>query len=69
ISEHDNSLDLRLAAEVAPFFRLTNEKATEIIQHTTNIVSQWQKIATKNNISREEQAQMSAAFKTSPSII
>jgi serine/threonine-protein kinase HipA len=39
ISAHDNSLDLNLAIEVAPFFRLTNEKAIAIIQNTVNVIS------------------------------
>ena len=58
ISAHDNSLDLDLAAEVAPFFRLTNDRAMAIIQHTMHAVSQWRQLATKYKISRDEQERM-----------
>ncbi|GHT50509.1 toxin HipA [Bacteroidia bacterium] len=63
ISAHDNSLNLDLAAEVAPFFRLTNETAAKIIQDTGKIVSQWKQIAAKYKISRDEQDRMSFAFR------
>jgi serine/threonine-protein kinase HipA len=63
ISAHDNSLNLDLAAEVAPFFRLTNEVAAKIIQDTGKVVSQWKQIAAKYKISRDEQDRMSAAFR------
>jgi serine/threonine-protein kinase HipA len=64
ISAHDNSLDLNLATEVAPFFRLTNVKATAIIQNTINVVPKWRQLAAKYKISRDEQERMSPAFKT-----
>jgi serine/threonine-protein kinase HipA len=63
ISAHDNSLNLDLAAEVAPFFRLTNEAATKIIQDTGKAVSQWKQVATKYKISRNEQDRISSAFR------
>ena len=62
ISTHDNSLDLKLAAEVAPFFRLTDLRATTIIQNTTGIVSKWKQIARNYKISSDEQDRMSPAF-------
>ena len=62
ITTHDNSLDLKLAAEVAPFFRLTDMRATTIIQNTTGIVSKWKLIARKYKISSDEQDRMSPAF-------
>ncbi|MDR1681848.1 MAG: HipA domain-containing protein [Candidatus Symbiothrix sp.] len=64
ISAHDNALDLDLAAEVAPFFRLTDDKATAIIQNTVNVVSRWKQIAAKYKLSRDEQERMSPAFRT-----
>jgi len=64
ITTHDNSLDLKLAAEVAPFFRLTDMRATTIIQNTTDIVSKWKLIARKYKISSDEQDRMSPAFST-----
>jgi serine/threonine-protein kinase HipA len=66
ISTHDNSLDLNLAVEVAPFFRLTNDKATAIIQNTVNVVSKWKQFAAKYKISRDEQDRMSSAFRFVP---
>jgi serine/threonine-protein kinase HipA len=62
ISTYDNSLNLSLAAEVAHFFRLTNDEATVIIQNTVNAVSIWRQIAAKYKISKEEQDRMSMAF-------
>jgi len=64
ISAQDNSLDLNLATEVAPFFRLTNDKATVIIQNTVNVVSKWKQFAMKYKLSRDEQDRMSSAFRT-----
>ena len=63
ISEHDNSLNTDLAMEVAPFFRLTNNRATDIIKNTAQVVSNWKKLALKYRIPREEQDRMSAAFR------
>ena len=63
ISTHDNSLDLGLTLEVAPFFRLTHEQASVIIQNMVNVVSKWKEIAAKYKISRNEQDRMSAAFR------
>jgi serine/threonine-protein kinase HipA len=62
ISAHDNALDLDLAIEVAPFFRLTDDKATDIIHNTVSVVSGWRHIAAKYKLSREEQDRMSHAF-------
>ena len=64
ISAHDNSLDLNLAIEVAPFFRLTNDKATAIIQNTVIVISKWKQLAVKYKLSRDEQDRMSPAFRT-----
>jgi len=66
ISTHDNSLNLDLASEVALFFRLTDDKATAIIQNTVNIVSKWKQLAAKYKISRDEQDRMSPAFRFVP---
>ena len=63
ISAHDNSLDLHLATEVAPFFRLTNERADVIIQNTIGVISKWKQLAGEYKLSREEQDRMSPAFK------
>jgi len=62
ISEFDNSLDLNLAKEMSPHFRINKEKVENIIENIKNAVSQWQKLANKYNISKEEQNFMSSAF-------
>ena len=69
ISAHDNSLDLNLAVEVAPFFRLANEKAISIIQNIGNTVSQWKQIAAKYKFSRDELDRMAPAFRIFPEFI
>jgi serine/threonine-protein kinase HipA len=63
ISEHDNSLDLDLAIEVADNFRLTSVQAEKIIQHTIKEVSKWRQIAKKYKITKDEQERMSNAFR------
>lgn len=63
ISEDDNSLDLGLAREVAPFFRLDKTKANSIIQKMTEIVGTWKEVATKYKIPRSEQELMERAFR------
>ncbi|OBX25712.1 serine/threonine-protein kinase HipA [Gelidibacter algens] len=64
ISDVDNSLDLDLALEVAVFFRLSEERANEIIDEVWNAVGHWKDVATKYGISRLEQELKSLAFKT-----
>ena len=62
ISTDDNSLDIDLALSVAEYFRLDEEKATQIIEQVTKGVSSWKQVATKYKLSRSEQEQMAAAF-------
>jgi serine/threonine-protein kinase HipA len=64
ISMDDNSLNLNLAIEAAPLFRLTNEKATTIIKNIGNAVSQWKQVAAKYKLSRDELDRMTPAFRT-----
>ncbi|MDR0973715.1 MAG: type II toxin-antitoxin system HipA family toxin [Prevotellaceae bacterium] len=63
ISDKDNSLDLGLAREIAPYLRLSDNKATSIIKHIGNIVSDWRRVATQYKIPRNEQEQMKPAFR------
>jgi len=67
ISDEDNSLDLNLAMKVSGFFRLSEKRATEIIEEVLNAVAGWKKIATKYGISRVEQELKAIAFKTNKS--
>lgn len=64
ISENDNSLDLDLAREVAESFRLNPKKASQIIEQVKNSVTGWRKLANKLNIPKNEQEEMSIAFRT-----
>lgn len=62
ISDEDNSLDLNLAIEVCEFFRLSEERAQEIISEIKSVVCTWKEVATKHGISRSEQELKSLAF-------
>ena len=62
ITDADNSLDLDLALQVAGYFRLTDDKAGNIITEVSGAVKEWKKFAAKNNISNAEQERMSEAF-------
>lgn len=64
ISEDDNALDLDLAMDVSPYFRISNNRADEIIKQVLNAVSNWQNLAKKYGISRVEQELKSMAFKS-----
>jgi len=64
ISDEDNSLDLDLALEVSEFFRLSEERATEIMEEVMVAVSSWNEVAIKYGISRRERELKSIAFKT-----
>jgi len=62
ISEEDNSLDLDLAISVAGYFRLSDERAKEIIDRVTNVVDGWKNLAAKYKIPKAEQERMATAF-------
>lgn len=62
ISESDNTLDLALAREVAPYFRIENERADEIIKQVAKAVQMWPVVARLNRIPKSEQDRMSSAF-------
>lgn len=63
ISEDDNSLDFDLAMSVAPYFRLSDKKAVEIIDKVRKSVADWRKVATSYGIPRADQEQMEIAFR------
>lgn len=65
ISENDNALDLGLALSVAPYFRLKNEDAVDIIDNLKSTISQWRNVAAEIGISVKEQKMMSGAFQLS----
>ncbi len=62
ISETDNALDLDLALEVTPYFRLGESHAEEIIRSTVNGVQDWREVAQHCKISKSEQDRMVSAF-------
>ena len=62
ISELDNALDLNLARQVAPYFRLEKPVAETIIAEVAEAVSHWRAVATHHAISRAEQNRMQLAF-------
>lgn len=62
ISEDDNSLDFDLCMSVIDYFRWQSKEATEFINQTKKVVSQWNKKASFLNISNSEQSLMESAF-------
>lgn len=62
ISEDDNALDLDLALEVCPYFRLNKDRAIEIIEEVKSAVLNWRNVATKYGISKAEQELKRMAF-------
>lgn len=63
ISEDDNSLDFDLARSVAGIYRLSDQKASEIIEQVRDVVSGWESHAQNVGISRSERAEMATAFR------
>ncbi len=63
ISTTDNALSMDLALEVAPYFRVSDEKAIEIISVVQSEVSHWESIAEKMGIPKSERTAMTKAFK------
>jgi serine/threonine-protein kinase HipA len=63
ISTTDNALSIDLSLEVAEYFRVSDEKATEIISVVQSEVSKWESIAEKVGIPKSERNSMAKAFK------
>ena len=63
ISETDNALDLQLALEVAPFFRLAIPQAESVMAEVVVAVRGWRAVAMRYQLSREEQELMANAFR------
>lgn len=63
ISEDDNSLDFDLARSVAGMYRLSDQKASEIIGQVRDVVSGWESHAQNIGISRSEREEMATAFR------
>jgi serine/threonine-protein kinase HipA len=56
-------LQLDLAREVAPYFRVAANAAGEIIERFRRVVSQWRTIAKKLRIPAREQERMAESFR------
>lgn len=65
ISETDNALEIDLAIEVAPYFRIKSNKAIQIVESVKKAVSKWRTIATQYKISKNDEELMSRAFENS----
>ena len=63
ISEKDNSLELDLALEVAPYFRVSKQTASTIIEQVTKSVRAWSTIAEKYGISKSDRELMEPSFR------
>jgi serine/threonine-protein kinase HipA len=63
ISEADNTMDLELAFAVAPYFRVPDAMAAEIVERQRRMVSQWRKIAEPLGIAARQQERMAGAFR------
>lgn len=62
IDESDNALDLDLVRSVAPYFRITDARATAIITRIGEAIRGWNEIADSLVIKRHEQSDMADAF-------
>ena len=63
IDMDNNVLDIELAKNVGPFFRLSEKEMSNILDEVKSSVSNWQRIASKIGIPRSEQILMAGAFK------
>jgi serine/threonine-protein kinase HipA len=62
ITEDDNSLDLALALEVSPYFRLSQDRSLQILEEVKRAVRNWKTIARKYGMSNLECELKSTAF-------
>ncbi len=62
ISENDNALDIDLALEVIPYFRIKKEKAEVIIKEVKTAVSHWKEVAKITGLSNKEIELKASAF-------
>jgi serine/threonine-protein kinase HipA len=63
IDEEDNSLDINLVLKSAPYYLITEKRATEIKEDVINAVSNWRKIAAKYKAAPSEIERKARAFK------
>jgi serine/threonine-protein kinase HipA len=63
ISETSNALDFELALSVAPYFRLKPARAQEILGEVKNAVQNWEAVARKLHIAKNEREMMRGCFR------
>ncbi len=63
ISESDNTQSLELIKLVAPYFRVSKNRADALITEMLKILKEWRKTASKLGISQSEQTRMASAFR------
>jgi len=63
ISESDNTQSLELVKSVAPYFRISKNKADALTMEMQKIIKEWDKIAKHIGINQSEQGRMASAFK------
>jgi serine/threonine-protein kinase HipA len=63
ISKEDNSQDLDLVLSIAPYLRVSKDRANEIIQEITTIVRSWPNMAKRLSIPSRELSVMKNAFR------
>ena len=63
ITDADNALDLELAREVAGYFRVPLNEASETIETFRGIIRQWRTLAQRLGLPLREQERMASAFR------
>lgn len=63
ISESDNTQSLELVKSVAPYFRVSKNRADVLITEILKIVREWRNKASRLGISQSEQTRMASAFR------
>jgi serine/threonine-protein kinase HipA len=63
ISKEDNSQDLDLVLSIAPYYRVSKDRANEIIQEITTVVRSWPNMAKRLSIPSRELSVMKNAFR------
>ncbi|HEY5592253.1 MAG TPA: type II toxin-antitoxin system HipA family toxin [Paludibacter sp.] len=63
IDEEDNSLDLNLVMNTAPYYLLSDKRAEEIKDEVNKAVSNWRKVAAKYKVSPSEIERKARAFR------
>jgi serine/threonine-protein kinase HipA len=64
IDEEDNSLDIGLVMTTAPFYLLSDQRASAIKEEVISAVSNWRTVASKYKVSPSEMERKARAFRT-----